>query len=310
MASRTTGTPPAGDPSTAGSSSSPLQCSCKLVGDGSRSGGVGGEPAQRARGQSPLCANKEREALPYLSGPRSGPSFLDTNELTRPTGETRAPGSTNGWLERVGELTAEHREQRAKKYAMLARRRAWKCRNEGFSDIYAKLEAKWYTDRERGQRERPARVAACGAEVLQVSCVGCGTVNELRSGCRIALLCFPCRSAIAVAKRAVFRRARAVAIRVAIQRGLFNDRRRGGRWSEKLLTLTAPHFSRHTVAERIEIVMCAWARFLRLLNDFWKTRFVKSADWFRVFEWTPGKNGRPRAPALARLDFVSVPSAR
>jgi len=195
----------------------------------------------------------------------------------------------NDWIQRVGELTAEHRELRAKKYALLGRNRTWKWRLEGFSESYAKSAAKWYTDRERGQRERPARVAACGAEVLHLSCVGCGAVHELRSGCRIALLCFPCRSASNAARRRRFRRARAVAIGAAIQRGLFNERRRGGRWSEKFLTLTAPHFTHQTVSERIRIVMDAWARFLRLLNGFWKSRDVKSAEWFRVFEWTSGK---------------------
>jgi len=194
----------------------------------------------------------------------------------------------NVWLERVGELTAAHRAKRADAYARLARRRIAKRREQGFSDIYAKADARWYTARERGQRERPARVDACGAEVILASCVGCGTVHEMRSGCRIGLLCFPCRSADAALKRRVFRRARAVAIAAARQRGLFNERRRGGRWSEKFLTLTAPHFPHHSITERIEIVLRAWARFLRLLNEFWKSRDVKSAEWFRVFEWTLG----------------------
>lgn len=204
----------------------------------------------------------------------------------------------NVWLERVGELTAAHRAKRADAYARLARRRIAKRREQGFSDIYAKADGAWYTARERGQRERPARVAACGSEVMQISCVGCGTVHELRSGCRIGLLCYPCRSANAASKRRVFRRARAVALGAALHRGLFNERRRGGAWGERFLTLTAPHFPHHSVTERIEIVLRAWARFLRQLNDFWKLRDVKSAEWFRVFEWTPGKTDNLGHPHL------------
>ena len=204
----------------------------------------------------------------------------------------------NDWIQRVGDLTAEHREECAKRFAALGKRRIWKRRLEGFSDAYAKADAKWYAARERGQRERPARVAACGAEVLQVSCLGCGTVREQRSGCRIVRLCFPCRSAGNVALRSAFRRARAVVVSAAQQRGLFWELRRGGRWSEKFLTLTAPHFPHHTVIERIEIVLRAWVRFLRLLNGYWKGRDIKSAEWFRVFEWTPGKSDHLGHPHL------------
>jgi hypothetical protein len=204
----------------------------------------------------------------------------------------------NIWLDRVAELTAAHREGRANAYAGLRKRRAWKRRFEGFSEAYAKADGAWYAARERGQRERPKRVAACGSEVLQVSCLGCGTVHELRSGCRITLLCVPCRSVSAAAKRRTFRRARAVVIGAALMRGLFREKRRGGRWSEKFLTLTAPHFAHQTVTERIDVVLAAWVRFLRLLNAFWKSRDVKSAEWFRVFEWTPGKSDNLGHPHL------------
>ncbi|HKO46263.1 MAG TPA: hypothetical protein VJV79_00985 [Polyangiaceae bacterium] len=64
------------------------------------------------------------------------------------------------------------------------------------------------------------------------------------------------------------------------------------------MTLTAPHFSRQTVAERIEVVLSAWQRFLRLLNGFFASRDVKSAEWFRVFEWTPGKTDNFGHPHL------------
>lgn len=88
VASRTTGTPPAGDTSTAGSSSSRHLFSFGVIASWETRvapGGSGVKTAQRARGRSPLCANKERAARPSFLGARSGPpSFLDTNEITRP----------------------------------------------------------------------------------------------------------------------------------------------------------------------------------------------------------------------------------
>jgi len=89
VASRTTGTPPAGDTSTAGSSPSHRASSVWVTASWETRVAPGGsrvKPAERARGRSPLCANKERAARPSFLGARSGPpSFLDTNELTRPT---------------------------------------------------------------------------------------------------------------------------------------------------------------------------------------------------------------------------------
>lgn len=216
----------------------------------------------------------------------------------------------SAWLERMGELTAAHRAVRAARFAKLAKRRVWQRRAEGYSDLYAKTDGAWYSARERAQLERPSRVADCGAETLQISCQGCGEVHEQRSGCRIGLLCVPCRGAIAAAKRAAFRAARAAAVADATARGLFRTNQRGGRWSEKFLTLTAPHDPRDTIAVRIEHVLKAWPRFLRKLNAIWKRNGVRSAEWFRVFEWTPGSDelGHPHlhvwilSPFLPRED--------
>ena len=86
------------------------------------------------------------------------------------------------WLERVGELTAKHREGRALHFARLARRRVWKRRVEGFSEIYAKVDGAWYTARERGQRERPRAGRCVRGWAAEITCVACGTVHERRSG--------------------------------------------------------------------------------------------------------------------------------
>jgi hypothetical protein len=204
-----------------------------------------------------------------------------------------SPGaSVTDWLEQVGVLTAAHRANRADRFAKLGRRRFWKGREQGYSDARATDGSGWYRARERGQRERIQRVAACGAESLAVACVGCGVVRELRSGCRIGLLCVPCRGAIAAAKRRAFVRARAVTIEAAVVRGLFHPHRRGGRWGEKFLTLTAPHLPTQSIGERVRVACEAWKRFLRKLNRFWVDQGVRSAEWLRVLEWTPGDDER------------------
>lgn len=81
-------------------------------------------------------------------------------------------------------------------------------------------------------------------------------------------------------------------MREAYARGRFDPRRRGGRWSEKFLTLTLPHLAHHSVGERIRIVCESWKRFLRSLNRFWRKQDTRTAEWFRVLEWTPGDDER------------------
>jgi len=88
VASRTTGTPPAGDTSTAGSSSSrraPQVGPTASWETGVAPGGSGVRLAERARGRSPLCATEERAAQASSLRPRSGLSFLDTFGISRLT---------------------------------------------------------------------------------------------------------------------------------------------------------------------------------------------------------------------------------
>jgi hypothetical protein len=96
---------------------------------------------------------------------------------------------------------------------------------------------------------------------------------------------------IATEKRTDFQRARKAAVAEASRRGLLTSSNYR-RWSEKFLTLTAPHFRHQSVAERIAVVLDAWALLLRKLNDYFAARGVKSAEFFRVFEWEPGDDGR------------------
>src|SRR5690606_15700795 len=82
---------------------------------------------------------------------------------------------------------------------------------------------------------------------------------------------------------------------------------RGGAYGDKFVTLTCPHDPSDTIAWRIERVLKAWSRFLRLLNDHLREVRICRVEWLRVLEWTPGSDllGHPHlhvwffAPYLA-----------
>jgi hypothetical protein len=141
-------------------------------------------------------------------------------------------------------------------------------------------------------------VLDCGSTLLRVWCEGCGVVSEFSLGCKSVLLCAACRAVIAARKRATFKLARAAVLAEAKSRGLLVASPKHGRWSEKFLTLTAPHVQTDTIRLRIERVFNAWPRFLRRLNKHFKEHRIKSVEWIRVFEWTPGESDKLGHPHL------------
>jgi len=213
------------------------------------------------------------------------PRYFGNNSTNTP--EERAVPADDAWLREMGERTAAHRAAKAARLMQRASRRLWAARLAGYSDIYAKTSGQWYRARANGQAERIQRVLECGAETLEIVCSGCGKKHERRSGCRVHLLCVPCRGVVTAKKRVVFLRARDMTIAAAKSRGLLKG---FGRWSEKFLTLTTPHFPGQSIPERIERVLQAWRRFLRRLNKHWREHTVKSAEFFRVLEWTIGRD--------------------
>lgn len=202
----------------------------------------------------------------------------------------RAGGGMTTWLREVGEHTKAHRAERARK---LVRRRvevSVVLRRAGWGEAVVKEKAKWYDDRARGHRERIERVEACCTEVVTVSCQSCGVCREMTPGCRAWMLCVRCRGATAAELRSRFLAARTEVIRRANERGLFRPLQRGGRWGERFVTLTVPHAAL-SVSARIDIAFDAWPVFLKLLNQHFVDIGVKSVEWLRVFEWTPGTDG-------------------
>jgi hypothetical protein len=164
-------------------------------------------------------------------------------------------------------------------------------RRQGISETTIRQKAKWYDDRARGHRERIERVEACESQIVNVSCPCCGVAREFSAGCRSWMLCSRCRRATAAQLRARFLAARGQVVDSARARGLLNPARRGGRWGERFLTLTLPH-AVPSISGRIDLAFRAWTAFLKRFNAHWLDVDAPSVESLRVFEWTPGSDGR------------------
>jgi len=205
-------------------------------------------------------------------------------------GDVRPERVLTTWLRLVGEHTKAHRRERARKLIQRRVEVAVALRRAGRSEVAILAKTKWYDDRARGHRERIERVEACCTEIVAVSCQSCGVCREMSAGCRAWMLCLRCRGATAAELRGRFQAAREAVVAFARQRGLFRPMQRGGAWGERFITLTVPHGA-STVAGRIQLAFAAWPVFLKFLNKHFRDIGVKSVEWLRVFEWTPGADG-------------------
>lgn len=195
------------------------------------------------------------------------------------------------WLSDVGQATRQHREARAKAYDRKAVRRRSAARLRGASEAAVNEASRWHESRAKGQRERIERVESCSIDVLVIQCQACGRKHEKPARCGCRLLCVRCRGVRARQIRVRFCFARLALLEDARARGLLKDQRRGGRFGERFITLTAPHLPDDTVSGRIERVLAAWKWFVRQLQQWQRIYTIRSLAWFRVFEWTPGTDG-------------------
>ena len=225
----------------------------------------------------------------------------------------------DAWTAEVAELTRGWREMRARALAAAGKkkRREWaehvddvvaaaQFRAAASEDPYPTLDqplpvkdggGAWHFARARGHRERFQRVDDCQrVETIEVQCGHCSHTSTRGARCRCALACVSCRGKISHEKRSKLAQNRRAAIDLASRRGLTRTRRQG-RWSEKLVTLTVPHFPELGCIDRIRFVGAAWRWFAKTLNLWLKThpdgghvdrqghRLVR---WFRSLEWTTG----------------------
>ena len=265
------GNPPGRRESTAGFGTAPCATSAasptEPVGDERSVGGVEGDLLASRAGErssrSGAGTRAKRGAAPQgvlslvsnpteSEGAAGGVSCLDTTCITdppRPETESR-----EAWLRKLGRLTELHRYRRARGHETRAQEqeRAASKRlramglsephNEGISDA-----GRWHRARARGQRERIERALRCAVEdcdFISIDCGECGAnVQKKRDGCGCGLACLRCRGVRAYRKRAKVASARDVVLDLAERQGLLSPGRPGGRWSEKLVTLTMPHLS-------------------------------------------------------------------
>jgi hypothetical protein len=230
----------------------------------------------------------------------------------------------SAWDIEVEHLTEPYREGRAREHVRRAKHLRDETRREREMQLEADAEiarragvpfvpvpysaavenaGKWHMQRARGQRHRFERVAECQeTETVEVFCRSCSTKAGSRAArCRTALVCLSCRRKIAREKLAKTVLARRAAIDLVAKRGLFRSNRKGGRWSEKLVTLTIQALPELGVSERIAYARAAWAQFVRLWSKWLRehpdgqhrdAQNHRLSRWLRHTEWTPGQDDR------------------
>jgi hypothetical protein len=180
---------------------------------------------------------------------------------------------------------------------------------------------KWHTCRAQGQLYRFDRVRTCGMRTLIATCKGCGEDRRsVKETCDVRRVCESCDVDNAKTRRARFGRARGVALLVALRHELFRANRAGGRYGEKMLTLTVPHVEFEdtggelrekascTIDARIRALFSAWPRFLRKVNRWWKSHRQFDVRYHRAFEWTHAADGKghPHFHVYILCPFVDV----
>ena len=184
--------------------------------------------------------------------------------------------------------------------------------------------AEWHEGRARGELERQARIDDCGLDHALMSCRpkrgGCGVAGIAQLCCG-SKFCVRCRGKSAAIARMRFGRARWDRLQAMKKRGLLRRRRRGGRWSEKFLTVTIPHIGswdelapkteplreslallRGTVGEADSVVAArVWLAF-----EAWR-EFSKSwnAHWRREFSFKLERDGDELRPGRFAADWRS-----
>lgn len=145
----------------------------------------------------------------------------------------------------------------------------------------ARSMSRWHVGRDNGQKYRFKKLDQCGSRVMIAQCGAChGERKPVEEGCGIARLCERCSLRKAKKRRARFGRARQ-RVSVHLNRlGCLRTRKLAGkriasRWTDKMLTLTLPHFLRANVdPERIKRVRGGGSRVVltpmfALARDSW-----------------------------------------
>lgn len=306
-----------------------------------------GAGALETRGEAPPSLDTEAvtQRVTLRSTHNSASSIKDAGSSTgRPAGKARFDVSREDWNDQLAALTELHREKKARAFeargAALALERRREHRTGGMvardhrgrAQGSVPTHSQWHSSRARGKRRLFENLATCGeGSTLELVCRNstCGERFSLPIGCGAAFFCPACRKRRANAFRVDFQRKQMGIVAAANRAGLthrFRRRAVGGRFSERLLTLTVPHTDEHGaplgVGERIDVLRATWERFWRLFRDELrgKLRGLQSGitlanssvglpmprgkapprdelalfelvSSLRVLEWTPGGDG-------------------
>jgi hypothetical protein len=155
-----------------------------------------------------------------------------------------------------------------------------RAKDAGLDKVKVKEAGRWFRSRADGHRYRFSNAVQCGEgpKMLRVTCDACGSVADHPMTCGATLVCIKCRGALQSERRAKVGNGVKIVGDFAKRRGLMRKNRKGGRWSDKFVTLTPPHLPEHTIGDRIELVHLAWKHFLKAFNG-WIRNTVPRADW-------------------------------
>jgi hypothetical protein len=204
----------------------------------------------------------------------------------------------------VGKLTKPYNTERAKEHRQRAARKR-RVAHEQFGHVpYG--TGKWDEGRQRGYEQRTERVLECGSQPqkMALTCQCCGHKQEVDCGrCNNPILCESCRAVRRNAKIEAYLAARNVVMLNAALQGRLHPPRPGGRWGERMLTLTEPHLLEHSLEQRFAFLLDAWPHFLRCLNEWLRSKGIGKGDrdqvaehpgryvhWYRVVEWVPARD--------------------
>jgi hypothetical protein len=210
----------------------------------------------------------------------------------------------------VGKLTKPYDAARAKEHrqrAALKRRLA----HEEFGHVpYG--TGKWDEARQRGYEQRTERILECGTQPrkMAIVCQCCGHNQEVDCNrCNNIIRCADCRAIRGKAKADAFLAARGVVTLDAREQGRLSPSRPGGRWGERMVTLTVPHLRDHSLEQRFDFLLDAWPPFLRSLNDWLRQQGIgkgtreqvaahpgRYVHWYKVTEWVPAQDDNSGHP--------------
>lgn len=137
----------------------------------------------------------------------------------------------------------------------------------------------WHARRKNGELQRFEKARDCGKGTRVIGCKSCGNERKrVPDGCEVGRVCKKCARRRRLTRQSRFGRARAAVWRVARARGWFSANRRGGRWSDKMITVTLPHVDGGEVL----------AEYYRLLDV---TRGALSSEEYRVIAAAARREG-------------------